>query len=237
MSPSNSATTGCAAAITPVSYTHLKMQKGTEIIMNMILKKRHIVLAALVLALGVAVYLNWAFSDAAKDFAVSGTGGDAGGKKYGDAQLVNGDGEDGAADADGYFSEARISRQKARDEAVATIQKVFADVEVDEEQRADVYKRQSKGSVVSLCKQPAVTDHQHTVETDLLIRKPLEKFLYSTGGNAGSFRCNGREYLGGIQHRCTIPFWETAYLKTSAVLKYVMRYRSAPQSGRHLRAG
>ena len=98
--------------------------------MNMILKKRHIVLAALVLALGVAVYLNWAFSDAAKDFAVSGAGGDAGGKKYGDAQLVNGDGEDGAADADGYFSEARISRQKARDEAVATIQKVFADVEI-----------------------------------------------------------------------------------------------------------
>lgn len=64
--------------------------------MNMILKKRHIVLAALVLALGVAVYLNWAFSDAAKDFAVSGAGGDAGGKKYGDAQLVNGDVEDGA---------------------------------------------------------------------------------------------------------------------------------------------
>lgn len=66
--------------------------------MNMILKKRHIVLAALV--------LHWAWrlsqlglSDAAKDFAVSGAGGDAGGKKYGDAQLVNGDGEDGAADA------------------------------------------------------------------------------------------------------------------------------------------
>lgn len=65
--------------------------------MNMILKKRHIVLAALVLALGVAVYLNWAFSDAAKDFAVSGTGG-TDGKNYGDAQLVSSEGEDDATD-------------------------------------------------------------------------------------------------------------------------------------------
>lgn len=131
--------------------------------MNMILKKRHIVLAALVLALGVAVYLNWAFSDAAKDFAVSGTGGDAGGKKYGDAQLVNGDGEDGAADADGYFSEARISRQKARDEAVATIQKVFADVEVDEEQRA------------------AMTSKANQIATDIETEGKIENLIKAKG--------------------------------------------------------
>lgn len=129
--------------------------------MNMILKKRHIVLAALVLALGVAVYLNWAFSDAAKDFAVSGTG--DGTKKYGDAQLVSGEGEDQAADAEGYFSEARISRQKARDEAVATIQKVFADVEVDEEQRA------------------AMTSKANQIATDIETEGKIENLIKAKG--------------------------------------------------------
>jgi len=101
--------------------------------MNMILNKRHIILAALVLALGVAVYLNFVFAD--NEGLVEGEDLVAD-KNYGDAELVDGDTD---ADAEGtddevqsvsassYFEEAKISRTRARDEAIEALQKIFSE--------------------------------------------------------------------------------------------------------------
>lgn len=55
--------------------------------MNMILGKRHIILAALVLVLGIAVYLNWTFGG--KEGGLNITDQLEAGKNYGDAQYVD----------------------------------------------------------------------------------------------------------------------------------------------------
>lgn len=107
--------------------------------MNMILGKRHIVLAALVLALGIAVYLNWSFSSGDGDFAVSGTLDE--GKNYGDAQYVDAPekgGEIETASTSQFFSEARVTRQKSRDEAVEALTQMFQDAELTDMQKAEL---------------------------------------------------------------------------------------------------
>ena len=83
--------------------------------MNMVINKRHIALGALVLALGVAVYLNWQYmstsaklSDPAEPADAAQTSGEAGG-------------EDVTTYGEAYFAEAKLSRTKSRDEAVEAL--------------------------------------------------------------------------------------------------------------------
>lgn len=109
--------------------------------------KRQLVLAALVVALGAAVYLNWQFSDQNNLLAtetVNSTVQETG-KELGEAQYVNqnatsapsqteetssaeGSGGKMSTEAEQYFAQARVSRQKARDEAVDTLKGLIADV-------------------------------------------------------------------------------------------------------------
>lgn len=88
------------------------------------MKKRGVIYSVVALMLCVAVYLNWSFlksENAQKDDA------EAGGKTLGESVLVDGtngksEGDDGwtvsATEGEDYFAAARLSRQKARDEAV-----------------------------------------------------------------------------------------------------------------------
>ena len=102
----------------------------------MTMGKRQLVLAALVVSLGAAVYLSWALPGntqlPATDAVMSG-------RELGETLLVNASESEnsGATDEDSsavdtsasaagddYFASARLSREKARDEAVETLQKV-----------------------------------------------------------------------------------------------------------------
>ena len=62
----------------------IRKQNFTKVKMNLVLGKRQLVLAALVMGLGCAVYLNW-------EYTKLGTSTDAAeaGKNYGDAQFVS----------------------------------------------------------------------------------------------------------------------------------------------------
>ncbi len=120
--------------------------------MNMILRKRHIILASLVLALGVAVYLNYQFTAVGNDFMQTSA---SQGKNYGDAQFVDknvnpndaendnnknkeGGDENAAANAgnpQAYFTTARLNRQQSRDEAVETISQMIGQEGLDEEKK------------------------------------------------------------------------------------------------------
>ena len=103
--------------------------------------KRQVVLAALVLALGAAVYLNWQFSDNNDLLAtnvVQST------KELGEAKYVNTAAKSSSQDkideksdsdvqtisekANEYFAKATASRQKARDEASDMIKEILNDV-------------------------------------------------------------------------------------------------------------
>ena len=107
--------------------------------------KRQLVLAALVVALGAAVYLNWQFSDnrdlLATNTVISSQ------KELGEAQYVNnsvsgGDVSSGSdssgtssmqddvssgvsSSASGYFANARLTREKSRDEAADLIKDIL----------------------------------------------------------------------------------------------------------------
>lgn len=116
--------------------------------------KRQMTLLTLVVALGVAVYLNWEYAKTDQPFALQGaetaqTSASAvtdvlatedealpvlealPDKNYGDAQLVN------ASESGGeYFEQARLQRSKTRDEALDKLQKSLKGTDLSKEERA-----------------------------------------------------------------------------------------------------
>lgn len=130
--------------------------------------RRQFTLLTLVAALGVAVYLNWEYAKsdallpddaqaAAADSGVSvstgveedagaltdplttDTASSEGNKNYGDAQLVS----IGQKSSDQYFDEARLSREKSRDEALDTLEKSLKKANLSEEEKAELTARLS----------------------------------------------------------------------------------------------
>lgn len=106
--------------------------------MNRIVGKRQIILAALVLALGAAVYLNWEY--AKLDSEITPTIGnreseESETKNYGDTRLVGAD-DDGYGEA--YFAQAQLSRTRSRDEAVETLSVLLKDATLDNVQRTEL---------------------------------------------------------------------------------------------------
>ena len=125
--------------------------------MKSALNRKKLTLMTLVVALGVAVYLNWEYAKTGTaDYGLTaGTGvsdtvqtaaepdalavdGESSSepiadKNYGEAQLVSLSGEEVSA----YFDEARLTRTKTRDEALDTLQKSLKDAKItDEEKKA-----------------------------------------------------------------------------------------------------
>ncbi len=117
----------------------------------MVFGKRQILLATLVVALGIAIYLNWQFSQTGKDLTLA-EDADAS-KNYGEAQFVGSDDEEeaDAIDVTGitdmtdaivtnnagedYFIEARLNKKQSRDEAVETLQNILKDSAITEEEK------------------------------------------------------------------------------------------------------
>lgn len=111
--------------------------------------KRQLTLLTLVVALGVAVYLNWEYAQGDAPYAMqpaaeaSATVTDAleteaqpvlealPDKNYGEAQLVNADASGGSA----YFEQARLDRSKARDEALDQLQKSLEEAQLSQEEK------------------------------------------------------------------------------------------------------
>ncbi len=114
------------------------------------MKKKGAIYSVIALMLCVAVYLNWSYNKTEDGVSAAGRPGD--GKILGQAQLVDGavhpnadgqeghaqepSGETGGGGTDDYFAQARLSRQKARDEAVdilnVTVENENADAEAKE---------------------------------------------------------------------------------------------------------
>ena len=105
--------------------------------------KRNVVVVAIVLFVGAAVYLNWSYNNQTEET------GDDPGKVLGETSLVNGEqdeegtaqtgetGETGETDGEettqtGYFASARLNRQQARDSALELLQEAAADASADQ---------------------------------------------------------------------------------------------------------
>ncbi|MBR3962914.1 MAG: SpoIIIAH-like family protein [Oscillospiraceae bacterium] len=106
-------------------FDFVKNFKGKNF--NFSLKKKHIAVASMVLMLSAAVYVNYLYAAGdIENFMQTG-------KNYGDSILVEGSASENITDSETYFSEARVSRQKSRDEAVATIENLYGVATEDSE--------------------------------------------------------------------------------------------------------
>lgn len=144
--------------------------------MNMILGKRHIILAALVLVLGIAVYLNWIYGGNGKDLSL--TDQLQTGKNYGDAQYVEGEGnaDDLVVNAAGssFFSQARLTRQQSRDSAIDTLTQMFKDTTLTEEQKSQLAVKaagvaqaiETEGKIENLIKSKGFSDCMVYIDGD-----------------------------------------------------------------------
>lgn len=97
--------------------------------MKITAKKRHFMLAGLVLALGVAVLANWYYTEPDKNPVLAEDSSDltnVNNVNLGDAIYVN------STDiADEYFAGAKMSRDESYDEAVATLKEIIENKESD----------------------------------------------------------------------------------------------------------
>ncbi len=100
--------------------------------------KKNLLLGTLIVALGVAVYLNYYFSDQtpllpnADPPTTQSTAPD---NELGDAMNVN---SNNVSTGETYFKEAKENRQKSREEAAALIKEVLNDVKATDEQKEAV---------------------------------------------------------------------------------------------------
>lgn len=97
--------------------------------------KRNLVVAAIVLFVGVAVYLNWSYNNRQASADADVTESAEPGKLLGQSTLVSGTGgeEKPEQTGSGYFAAARLNRQQARDSALELLRKAAAEEGADAE--------------------------------------------------------------------------------------------------------
>lgn len=87
---------------------------------SMIIGRKQIILAALVVALGAAIFLNYRFNQNAVATAATAS------TNYGDAKYVANQSTSAVSGTSDYFAQARLERQKTHDEALETLQSVVS---------------------------------------------------------------------------------------------------------------
>ncbi len=149
--------------------------------MNMIIGKRQIILASLVLGLGIAVYLNWQYANTKLDLPVT-TAVEGEQDTYGEAQYVDAEAaEADEPDGETFFVEAKMSRQKARDEAVETLAVMLQDSELASEQKAQLALRatdlaasiETEGKIENMIKAKGFKDvmvYYDTARADVIVK-------------------------------------------------------------------
>ncbi len=102
----------------------------------MVLKRKEVVAAALVVLIGVAGYLNWSYQDVLE--VTDGGEYIETGKKLGEAQLVNKTEETEEAEpaaSSGYFEDARKNREASREKALDILSQTASNESFDEASR------------------------------------------------------------------------------------------------------
>ena len=97
--------------------------------LNLIIGKKHIAVAGLALLLGAALYVNYLYSGAQKvETAETGPGTET--ATYGEVRFVGAETSDktvnlDSSESDEYFAQARLDKQKSRDESIEVLQSFY----------------------------------------------------------------------------------------------------------------
>ncbi len=141
------------------------------------ISKKSIVLAAMVLVLGAAVYLNWQFSDGGLNL----TSLINGNKNLGDAQLVDNPTTSGADETvqqeDEQFAQMRLDRQKTRDESISVLKTVTENAELSTEEKKD-----AADTLAEIAKN---MEHEGMIE-NLVKAKGFEECMAYVNGDAAT---------------------------------------------------
>lgn len=100
--------------------------------MSMIIGRRQIILAVLVVALGAAIFLNWRFT---QDSTTQNLAGAVSQSNLGDAAYVAN--QNLSTKVQAYFSTARLQRTQARDQAKQDYQTIYANPTSTDKQKTD----------------------------------------------------------------------------------------------------
>ncbi len=133
-------------------------------------KKKQLVLSVLVLALSVAVYLNWQFSNSGGRLDIGDSIWTSG--SYGEAEFVSAKTDENKKDAEtvakdsSYFETAKTNRAKTRDEALDTLQKALKDTSITTSEKESltnslsyiVSSIEKEGKIEALVKAKGVAD-------------------------------------------------------------------------------
>lgn len=111
---------------------------------NLIIGKKQIILAGLTLVLGIAVYMNYVFSEVGEEIAADADISSAENARvnYGEAAFVSSDSSEevkevsAEVDSSDYFAQARLSRMTSRDDAVQTLSAILNGGDLTEEENA-----------------------------------------------------------------------------------------------------
>lgn len=139
--------------------------------LNMLIGKKQIILASLVVILSIAVYLNWQYSATGENGLnlVEQTEKDTSEKNYGDVQQVDNNGGD-------YFAEASLQKEQSRGEAIETLNNLLNDAELTQEEKDSALTQATQ-----IMEQ---IDAENTME-NLILAKGFEKcVVYYNGDTA-----------------------------------------------------
>ncbi len=136
----------------------------------MILKKKEIVAAALVVLIGVAGYLNWSYQD-----TIRVTDGEAleEAKRLGEAQYVSS--SEGTDADDGYFSEAKMEKENARAESLEILEQTANNQEFDEDIR-----KKAQQQILDMAR---AVEKEAAIENAAKAKGYEEISVYIDGGN------------------------------------------------------
>lgn len=139
------------------------------------MKKRQVLIVALSLVVVIAAYLNWTYTDDGDSVTVTG---DAETKNYGEAELVEGE-TDSQSEAvstkgAGYFDSARITRDRAKSDALDTLREV-AESSASEEEKDKAYG--------SMRKSAENTEKEGNIENLLKAKGFSDALVYITDDN------------------------------------------------------
>ena len=179
--------------------------------MSNIFGKKQVLLATLIVALGVAVYLNYYFSNQSPVIDTGASVSDTS-KNMGDAQYVGASAlssEPGADKAD-YFSQARKNREEARAQSLDIIKEMMNDVKATDE-----IKKQALEKTEAVA---AAIEQESKVESLIKAKGFADCVVYIEGEN-----CNVVVKADSLQPQQTIQITEivTAQSKIAIGMSFI----------------
>lgn len=177
--------------------------------MSNIFGKKQVILATLIVALGVAVYLNYYFS--AKQPAIdTGTGvSDTSRDNLGDAQYVNGSATSSQPEeASDYFGQARKNREEARAQSLDLIKDMMNDVKATDEIKKEALAKTEEVA--------AAIEQESKIESLIKAKGFADCVVYIEGEN-----CNVVVKADSLQPQQTIQITEIVTAQSKIVAQNI----------------